>query len=52
MFKFNPLPPVPVGISAEIMISAAGSKEHTLVKSTEVQIGLREQIRAGEAPRD
>lgn len=38
MFKFNPLPPIPVEISAGIIISAAGSKEQTLMKATEVQI--------------
>lgn len=41
MFKFNPLPPILVETSSGIIISAAGSKEQTLMKTTEVQIVQR-----------
>ena len=52
MFKCNPFPPVPAGISAGIIISAAGSKEQSSMKDTEAQIGLREPIRGSQEPRD
>ena len=50
MLKFNPFPNIQVGISTRIIISTADSKEQTLMKGTDIQMGLTEPMLGGRYP--
>ena len=52
MLKFNLFPHIQVGISTGIIISTADSKERTLMKGTEIQMGFIEPIMCVKVPRD